>query len=268
MNPGTPSTVTTSIDARGVATLALNRPDKHNALDAETLRALHAALLELQANAAVRVVVLTGNGASFCAGADIAHMRSMLHATEQQNIDDAMLLARCLRTLDELPLPVIARVNGNVFGGGIGLVCCADIAIATQAAKFALTEVRLGIVPAVISPYVVAAIGPRQSRRLFLTAATLDAAQARELQLLHLVVAPELLDDAVAEQIESLLRSGPQAVRSAKQLIAHVAREANPDALMSHTTSLLARLRTSAEGQEGLSAFLEKRRPSWNPNTR
>ena len=255
--------VTTSIDARGVATVALNRPDKHNALDGDTLRALHTTLLQVQENTAVRVVVLTGNGPSFCAGADIGHMRSMLHATEQQNIDDAMLLARCLRTLDELPLPVIARVNGNVFGGGIGLVCCADIAIATQAAKFALTEVRLGIVPAVISPYVVPAIGPRQARRLFLTAAMLDAEQACSLQLLHSVVAPEMLDSAVTEQVELLLRAGPHAVRAAKQLIGHLLRESDPDQAISHTTALLARLRTSPEGQEGLSAFLEKRKPNW-----
>jgi methylglutaconyl-CoA hydratase len=256
--------VETALDDRGVATITLNRPDKHNALDADTIRALHAALLEVQDNASVRVVVLTGNGASFCAGADIAHMRSMQHASEQQNIDDALLLARCLRTLDELQRPVIARINGNVFGGGIGLVCCADIAIAAQAAKFALTEVRLGIVPAVISPYVVAATGPRQARRLFLTAVALDAAQARELQLLHFVTPPELLDSTVAEQVELLLRAGPHATRAAKQLIRHVHREHEPDALNHETASLLAQLRTSPEGQEGLSAFLEKRRPSWH----
>ena len=257
------SLVNTSLDARGVATIALNRPDKHNALDADTIRALHGALLEVQDNAEVRVVVLTGTGASFCAGADIAHMRSMLHASEQQNIDDALLLARCLRTLDELPRPVIARINGNVFGGGVGLVCCADIAIATSAAKFALTEVRLGIVPAVISPYVVAATGARQARRLFLTAVALDATQARELQLLHFVAPAEQLDAAVEEQIELLLRAGPQAARAAKELIRHVHRAHDADQLSHETASLLARLRTSPEGQEGLAAFLEKRRPSW-----
>jgi methylglutaconyl-CoA hydratase len=258
------SLVNTSLDARGVATIALNRPDKHNALDANTIRTLHGALVEIQGNPDVRVVVLTGNGASFCAGADIAHMRSMLHATEQQNSDDALLLARCLRTLDELPRPVIARINGNVFGGGIGLVCCADIAIATASAKFALTEVRLGIVPAVISPYVVAAVGQRQARRLFLTAAALDAAQAHELQMLHFVVPGEQLDNAVAEQVELLLRAGPHALQAAKQLIRHVARAHDPDAVSSDTAALLARLRTSPEGQEGLAAFLEKRKPGWN----
>ena len=257
------SLVTTSIDARGVATLALNRPEKHNALDADTLRALHAALLQLQEDASVRVVVLTGNGPSFCAGADIGHMRSMLHATQEQNLDDALLLARCLRTLNDLSRPVIARVNGNVFGGGLGLVCCADIAIGSAAAKFALTEVKLGIVPAVISPYVVAAIGQRQARRLFLTAALFDAAEAGELQLLHSVVAAERLDEAVAAQTELLLRAGPHAVRAAKQLIAHVARTADADTLSSDTAALLARLRASPEGQEGLTAFLEKRKPNW-----
>ena len=178
--------ITTTVDARGVATLTLNRPDKHNALDGATVQELHAALTALANDAQARVVVLTGAGASFCAGADIAHMRSMMGATEQQNVDDALLLARCLRTLDELDKPVIARVNGNVFGGGVGLVACADIAIGVETAKFALTEVRLGIVPAAISPYVVAAIGNRHARRLFLTAAPFDALEARSIGLLAL----------------------------------------------------------------------------------
>jgi methylglutaconyl-CoA hydratase len=185
------SLVTSSIDARGVATLTLNRPDKHNALDGTTMRELHAALVAINGNAQARVVVLTGAGASFCAGADIAHMRSMMGATEQQNVDDALLLVRCLRALDELDKPVIARVNGNVFGGGVGLVACADIAIAAETAKFALTEVRLGIVPAAISPYVVAAISNRNARRLFLTAAPFDALEARGLGLLHFTASAE-----------------------------------------------------------------------------
>jgi methylglutaconyl-CoA hydratase len=261
--------ITTNIDARGVATLTLNRPDKHNALDGATMQELHAALVAIACNAQARVVVLTGAGASFCAGADIAHMRSMMGATEQQNVDDALLLVRCLRTLDELDKPVIARVNGNVFGGGVGLVACADIAIAAETAKFALTEVRLGIVPAAISPYVVAAIGSRNARRLFLTAAPFDALEAREIGLLHFTASAEQLDAAIATQVDHVLRGGPEALRAAKKLVRRAAvlgdRDALLDALGEETARLLARLRVSPEGREGLSAFLERRKPDWHP---
>ncbi len=261
--------VTTTIDARGVATLTLNRPDKHNALDGATMQELHVALVAIAGNAQARVVVLTGAGASFCAGADIAHMRSMMGATEQQNVEDALLLVRCLRTLDELDKPVIARVNGNVFGGGVGLVACADIAIGSETAKFALTEVRLGIVPAAISPYVVAAIGNRHARRLFLTAAPFDAIEARSIGLLHFTATAEQLDAAVATQVDLLLRGGPEALRAAKKLVRRVATPGDRDALFDvlgeETARLLARLRVSPEGREGLSAFLERRKPNWHP---
>jgi methylglutaconyl-CoA hydratase len=259
------ATVTLDIDARGVATLSLNRPDKHNALDGATMSELHRALTEIERNSQVRVVVLTGAGASFCAGADIAHMRSMLGATEEQNVADAMVLARLLRKLDEFDLPVIARVNGNVFGGGVGLVACADIAIAVDSAKFALTEVRLGIVPAAISPYVVAAIGNRHARRLFLTAAPFAADEARDIGLLHLVTAVDQLDLQVNAQIDLILRGGPEALRAAKKLVRRVMAAPDRDALGEETARLLARLRVSPEGKEGLSAFLERRKPSWSP---
>lgn len=255
--------VTTSISPRGVATLTLNRPDKHNALDGETLKQLHAALLEVQSNASARVVVLTGAGASFCAGADIGHMRSMLGASEQANVEDARVLAACLRTLDELTLPVIARINGNVFGGGVGLVACADIAIAVESAKFALTEVRLGIVPAAISPYVVAAIGMREARRLFLTSAPFDGLEARSLGLVHFACTSAELDAMVNKQVEMILQGGPNALRAAKQLVRDVSAPQDRDALGEHTARLLASLRISAEGQEGLCAFLERRKAKW-----
>ena len=251
------------IDARGIATLTLNRPEKHNALDGATLAQLHEALLRIEQDAAVRALVLTGAGVSFCAGADIAHMRSMLDATEQQNIDDALLLANCLRTLDELPKPVIARINGNVFGGGVGLVACADIAIAVDSAKFALTEVRLGLVPAVISPYVVRAVGSRQARHLFLTAAAIKAEQARAVQLVHLVTASEHLDTEVESQIDLILRGGPNALAAAKKLVRDVTDIEDRGRLAQETAALLASLRVSAEGKEGLSAFLERRNPNW-----
>jgi methylglutaconyl-CoA hydratase len=259
------SLVTSSIDSLGVATVTLNRPDKHNALDGETVRQLTATLVELDGNAAVRVVVLTGAGASFCAGADIAHMRAMLTASEAENVADALSVANCMRTLDELSRPVIARVNGNVYGGGVGLVACADIAVAADTVKLALTEVRLGIVPAVISPYVVAAIGPRAARRLFLSAAPFDAQEARTLGLIHFLTASASLDQVVNEQVDSLLRAGPEAARAAKKLVRRVATFADREVLARETAQLLAKLRTSPEGQEGLSAFLERRQAHWVP---
>lgn len=259
------STVITSIDSRGVVTLTLNRPEKHNALDGATMGELHDALTKISGNRNARVVVLTGAGASFCAGADIGHMRSMLNFTEEQNVADALVLARLLRKLDEFELPLIARVNGNTFGGGVGLVACADIAIGATSAKFALTEVRLGIVPAAISPYVVEAIGSRHARRLFLTAAPFSADEARELGLLHFAAAPEQLDQVVNEQVDLLLRGGPAALHAAKQLVRRVAHFHDRDALGDETARLLARLRVSPEGKEGLSAFLERRKSSWVP---
>jgi methylglutaconyl-CoA hydratase len=257
--------VTSSTSPRGVVTIALNRPEKHNALDGATLRELHAALLAVDADPHARAVVLTGNGKSFCAGADIAHMRSMLGATEEANIADARLLADCLRTLDELRVPVIARVNGNAFGGGLGLIACADIAIAVTTAKFALTEVRLGIVPAAISPYVVATIGARQARRLFLTGAPFDATEARDIELVHCVCESSEFEPTVERHIDLVLQGGPAALSAAKQLIRDVSRTADRAELGDRTARLLASLRVSPEGQEGLSAFLERRPPAWAP---
>lgn len=259
------STVTTSIDSRGVVTLTLNRPEKHNALDGATMGELTEALTRISSDAKARVVVLTGAGASFCAGADIGHMRSMLNFTEEQNVADALVLAKLLRQLDELELPLIARVNGNTFGGGLGLVACADIAVGADSAKFALTEVRLGIVPAAISPYVVEAIGSRQARRLFLTAAPFGADEAQALGLLHFTVAAEQLDQVIDQQIDHLLRGGPAALRAAKQLVRRVAHCHDREVLGDETARLLARLRVSPEGKEGLSAFLERRKAAWVP---
>lgn len=259
--------ITTSIDSRGVVTLTLNRPEKHNALDGATMGELDAALTNIASDAKARVAVLTGAGASFCAGADIGHMRSMLEMTEEQNVADALVLARLLRKLDEFELPLIARVNGNAFGGGVGLIACADIAIGATSAKFALTEVRLGIVPAAISPYVVEAIGSRHARRLFLTAAPFTANQATELGLLHFSAPPEQLDQLIGEQIDHLLRGGPAALRAAKQLVRRVADCHDREVLGTETARLLARLRVSPEGKEGLSAFLERRNSVWTPDT-
>lgn len=255
--------LTQSIDARGVATLTLNRPEKHNALDGTTITELHNALLALKSQASLRAVVLTGAGPSFCAGADLTHMKSMLHASEKQNQQDARALAECLRVLNEFDRPVLARVNGNTFGGGIGLISCADIAIAVESAQFALSEVRLGLVPATISPYVVSAIGERQARRWFVTGESFDARTAQQIGLIHILCDPQALDESVNRQLELILRAGPVAVSEAKRLIRDVGGNFDADSLVESTSDLLARLRVSPEGQEGVSAFLERRKPSW-----
>ncbi len=257
------SVIATSLSPRGVLTLTLNRPEKHNSMNAELLTALHAALLDAERDEQVRAIVLTGAGTSFCAGGDIAHMRSMRGASAERNLDDARLLAQCLRALDEIERPLIARVNGNVFGGGVGLVACADVAIGTTAAKFALTEVRLGLVPATISPYVLRAIGERQARCLFVTALPFDAKHACEIGLLHAAVLQEELDAAVERHLDAILQGAPLAVRQTKRLIRDVIAVEDRDELVEETSRLLAKLRVSEEGKEGLSAFLEKRRPSW-----
>jgi methylglutaconyl-CoA hydratase len=246
-----------------VARLRLNRPELHNAFDAGLIAALTAALEGLGRDAAVRVVVLEGAGASFSAGADLNWMRGMAGATEAENRDDALALARLMRTLDELPKPTIARVHGAAFGGGVGLVACCDIAIGVPEARFGLTESRLGLLPAVISPYVVAAIGARQARRWFASAELFDAAEAQRIGLLHAVVDADALDAAVQRQAELLLKAGPIAAASAKALVRRAATGGEGHALDAENAALIARLRVSAEGQEGINAFLDKRKPAW-----
>jgi methylglutaconyl-CoA hydratase len=249
-------------DSRGVATLTLNRPDKRNAFDDEFIRCLHAAIEEVAVDNSVHVVVLTGAGSAFSAGADLAHMRRQGTMSEEENYEDALRFAQCLQALNGVSKPVIARVNGGAYGGGVGLIACADIAIGVDSAKFALTEVRFGIVPAVISPYVVAAIGTRQARRWFLTAMTLSSIEAKEIGLLHRVAATDELDRAVSDCVELLLQGGPIAHREAKRLVRDV-EDLSDDQLPDHTARLLARLRASPEGKEGLTAFLENRHARW-----
>ncbi|MGN6512716.1 MAG: enoyl-CoA hydratase-related protein [Lysobacteraceae bacterium] len=247
----------------GIARLRLNRPALHNAFDAALIAALTAALERAGSDPGVRAVVLEGEGASFSAGADLHWMRGMAAASEAENRADALALARLMRTLDELPRPTIARVHGAAFGGGVGLVACCDIAIGAPEAKFGLTESRLGLLPAVISPYVIAAIGPRQARRWFATAEVFDAQEARRIGLLHEVVAAEALDAAVQRQLDLLRKAGPRAAAAAKALVRRVAAGGDGATLDAANADLIAALRVSAEGQEGLSAFLDKRKPSW-----
>ena len=250
-------------DEGAVARLRLTRPEVHNAFDAELIAELTAALERVAGDAHVRVVVLEGDGASFSAGADLGWMRGMAAMSEDENRRDSLALARLMRTLDTLPKPTIARVHGAAFGGGVGLVACCDIAIAAQEAKFGLTESRLGLLPAVISPYVINAIGARNARRYFATAEIFDAAEAQRIGLLHDVVAADELDAAVDRQIALLLKAAPFASADAKRLVREAAAAPDRDRLDHDNAALIAALRVSPEGQEGLGAFLDKRSASW-----
>lgn len=252
-----------SLREGAITRLRLNRPEVHNAFDAGLIAALTGALTAAAADTQVRVVVLEGEGPSFSAGADLNWMRGMAAAGEDENRADALALARLMRTLDELPKPTIARVHGAAFGGGVGLVACCDIAIGALDSKFGLTESRLGLLPAVISPYVIEAIGARQARRWFATAETFDADAACRMGLLHEAVAADQLDAAVQRQVDLLLKAGPVAAAQAKALVRRVAAQHDRDVLDADNAALIARLRVSPEGQEGLGAFLGKRKPAW-----
>jgi methylglutaconyl-CoA hydratase len=246
-----------------VARLRLNRPDVHNAFDAMLIAALTGALEAVGADPTVRVVIIEGEGVSFSAGADLNWMRGMASASEDENREDSLALARLMRTLNELPKPTIARVHGAAFGGGVGLVACCDIAIGAFGAKFGLTESKLGLLPAVISPYVIEAIGARQARRWFASAEIFDAAQAHRMGLLHEAVDAEDLDATLQRQVELLLKAGPVASAQAKALVRQVSAHTDGARHDADNAALIARLRVSEEGQEGLGAFLDKRRPGW-----
>jgi methylglutaconyl-CoA hydratase len=253
------------VEADRVARIALNRPDVHNAFDDVVIAELTAALERVDADPAIRAVVLTGNGLSFSAGANLNWMRGMAAASEAQNRVDSERLALLMRTLNFLSKPTVARVNGAAYGGGVGLISCCDIAIAADTAKFGLTEVKLGLVPAVISPYVVAAIGARHARRLFVSGELFDAAEAARIGLVHRTVPIADLDASVQRNLDTLLKGGPIAQREAKLLalrIAGTTRQA-AERIDVENAALIARLRVSAEGQEGLGAFLDKRSPHW-----
>lgn len=254
-------------DERGVTTLTLNRPDVHNAFNDRVIAELGDALARLDADDAVRAVVLTGADPSFSAGADLHWMRSMAQADEDENRRDALGLAALLRRLNFLSKPTIARVNGAAFGGGVGLIAACDMALAAGHAKLGLTEVKLGLTPAVISPYVVAAMGERNARRYFLNAEVFSADDAIGLGLVHETVPGEELDEAVNRQVHFLLKGGPQAQAECKRLIQTVSGRtiAEQERLDHFTADMIARLRVSAEGQEGIGAFLDKRRAQWAP---
>ena len=257
------STIRAEADSRGVAAVTLNRPEVHNAFNDELIAELAAALVDFGADPSIRAVVFAGAGKSFSAGADLNWMRRTSEYSADENRADALRAAELMRTLDQLPKPTIARVHGAALGGGSGLVACCDIAVAADTAVFGLSEVRLGVVPAVISPYIVAAIGSRNARRYFLTGERFPADEARRIGLVHEVAAEDDLDAAVARHVDAILAGGPIAITAAKRLVAEVAGRPIDDALSATTADRIAALRSSEEGREGIAAFLEKRRPAW-----
>jgi methylglutaconyl-CoA hydratase len=242
----------------------LNRPDVRNAFDEDVIASLTAAAREAASNSDVRAMVLSGNGKAFCAGADLAWMSKAIAYTREENRRDAEDLARMLETLDSLPVPLIGRVHGAALGGGAGLVAVCDIAVAADDATFGFTEAKLGIIPAVISPYVLQKIGPSAARELFVTAGRFSAKRARRIGLVHRVVPESDLDGAVEECLHEVLTSAPGAIAAAKALIREVAGRPSAD-VIGLTTTRIAEQRVSAEGQEGMRAFLQKRKPNWIP---
>ncbi len=255
--------VLTEIDARGVAVVTLNRPEVHNAFGEALIQVLLMEFRRIAADSRVRVVVLAGHGESFSAGADLTWMARLANASEAENVADAMKLAEMLQALAEMPWPTIVRVQGPALGGGVGLVAACDIAIASDAAVFALSEVRLGLIPAVIGPYVTAAIGRRQAGRYAITGERIDAATALRIGLVHEVAPADRLDAAIARIVGELLKCGPDAQADAKRLIRDVADRPIDGAMRSLTAARIARRRATAEGKEGIAAFLEKRKPAW-----
>ena len=260
----TTSLATLRIERRGPAAwIWMARPAVHNAFDETLIAELTDTLRQLDADPAVRAIVLAGEGRSFSAGADLNWMRRQGEASVEDNLADAMKLAGMLRTLAEMNKPTIARVHGAALGGGMGLASACDICVAGEGAVFATSEVRFGIIPSAISPYVIRAIGARQASRYFQTAERISAARARELGLAHEVVASDALDANVAEIVTALLQGGPRSQGAAKALIRAVADQPVTDALVEDTARRIATLRATPEAQEGLAAFLDKRPASW-----
>ena len=255
--------ILTEVDGN-VGILTLNKAPRHNAFDEQLIAEITEGLRELELDTRVRAVVLSSTGKSFCAGADLTWMKRAAGYSHEENLRDANRLAELLSTLNELSKPTIARVQGPAYGGGVGLIAACDIAVGTYDAVFSLSEVKLGIVPAVISPYVLAAIGERYSRRYMLTAERFSAAEAYRIGLLHeLVPGEEQLDEAIAEILDSLLANGPQAQAECKTLIRIVAGQPIDEETIAETAQRITRVRASPEGREGLAAFLDKRQPNW-----
>ena len=256
------SIITEVDDSVGI--LTLNKAERHNAFDEQLVDEITDGLLELEADPRVRVVVLSSTGKSFCAGADLNWVRRSATCTAHENLRDARQLANLMSTLNELSKPTVARVQGPAYGAGLGLVAACDIAVATYDALFALTEVKLGLLPAVVCPYLLAAIGERYARRYMLSAERFSAAEAYRIGLVHEIVpGEEQLDEAIGEIIDNLLKNGPQAQAECKALIRMVAGQPIDESTSEETAQRITRVRSSPEGREGLAAFLEKRKPNW-----
>jgi methylglutaconyl-CoA hydratase len=255
-------TLTVSI-ADKVATVTLNRPDLRNAFNETTIAELAQAFDELGQDDVVRAVVLAANGLAFCAGADLNWMKKMAGYSQAENQADAMRLASMLRTIYFCPKPVVAKVQGDCYAGGVGLAAACDIVVASEAANFCLSEVKLGLIPATIAPYVIKAMGEQAARRYFLTAERFDASEAKRIGFAHEVVVPEALDSTVAAIVKALANNSPNAVREAKKLVREVAGVPIDDAMLADTADRIAAIRASAEGREGVASFLEKRKPNW-----
>jgi methylglutaconyl-CoA hydratase len=247
----------------GIARVTLNRPELRNAFDDALISSLTRAFLEIGKDPAVRVMVLAGNGPAFCAGADLNWMKRMAGYSYEQNLADAKGLAGMLATLDRMPKPTIARVHGPVFAGGTGLVAACDIAVGTPEAKMCLSEAKLGLSPATISPYVIRAMGEREARRYFLTAEVFDAQEALRIGMLSMLVPATGLDATIQELLKHLMAGGPEAHARIKALIRSVAGRRPDDALVAETAKEIAEIRGSAEGREGIASFLEKRKAAW-----
>ena len=256
--------LTTTIDGH-VATLTLNRPEVRNAFNDELIAALTAAILDVGARDAVRCVVIAAEGKAFCAGADLNWMRRMADYTHDENLLDAAKLAEMLRVLYACPKPTIARVQGDAYAGGTGLVAACDIAVSSETAAYCLSEVKLGLIPATISPYVIRAMGARAAHRYFLTAERFDAAEALRIGFVHAVVPADALDAKVAELATTLVNAGPEAIKACKRLVQDVAERDIDAALIQMTVEGIANIRVSPEGREGVQSFLNKRAPNWLP---
>lgn len=255
--------ITLASDDQGVATITLNRPEIHNAFDDVFIQEFSKILQQISLNTNIKIVLLKAIGKSFSAGADLNWMRRMINYSYEENVKDAMALSDLLHTLKFLNKPTIACVQGPAFGGGVGLVACCDIAIASTRANFCFSEVKLGLIPAIISPYVISAIGERAANQYFLTADIFDAIEAHRLGLISQFTTSEQLDSAVQTTIAQLLKNSPQALKATKELIHRVAKDPFSSENNLKNAAAIATLRVSKEGQEGLSAFLEKRTPDW-----
>ncbi|MGB0960565.1 MAG: crotonase/enoyl-CoA hydratase family protein [Halocynthiibacter sp.] len=254
--------ITVEIDARGVATLTLNQPEKHNALSRVMLDELTDAAATLGADDAVRVVVLTGEGKSFCAGGDLGWMKEQIAAEPETRMKEARKLAEMLQALNTIPKPLIGRINGQAFGGGTGMMSVCDVAIGVEGTKFGLTETKLGLIPATISPYVVARMGEDKARRVFMSARLFDADEAVTLNLLAKSVAAEDLDAAVEAEVAPYLKVAPRAVAKSKALVRYLGMPID-DEVIDHTIRALAEAWEDAESAEGIDAFFSKRKASW-----